>query len=584
MANEQKLVRFGDSLLLDKIATGGMAVVYSARVLGIRGFSRLVAIKQIHSHLVDRQQFMRMFSDEAKIASRLVHPNIVQIYELGQAEGLPYIAMEHVAGQDLYQVMQRLAELGEVCPWPFAIRVALDLARGLHHAHEFQSPGGHAQAIVHRDVSPRNILLSYAGDIKLTDFGVARARDREEHTEHGVIKGKVRYMSPEMALGRPLDRRSDLFSLGVVFAELLTMTPYRTGESDIAILNSIRDGGITGSRFSALPAELQQVLQRTLSGNPDDRYPTAEAFRLELEAHAKGPIQAMSNDEIGSFVRGLFTAELNEHRRREAQIDEMLARGLSLPAADSQEPLPRDLSPAGPEPSQQGDLLTTSFTRLFAEIHRDGQTGRLDIRRDPVEKSIFFAAGQPLFVQSNVKRELFGEYLVAQGLLSRETLKKSLGISANRGLRLMDVLLRTKVIPPSELYRALANQVTERILNLFTWNEGSFEFYREVKAPAGGTPLKLQSLTLIHEGVMELIPLAAIRRALGPRTAVVHHRNQPVPDGLIFTGREQRILQEIEAEPTTIAELCRHHAGEERVLRLLYLLRELDLVNVEGAE
>lgn len=582
MVNEQGLVRFGDYLLVDKIATGGMAEVYSARVLGIRGFSKSVAIKRIHPHLVDRQRFIRMFSDEAKIASRLVHRNIVQIYELGEVDGVPFIAMEYVPGRDLFQVIQKVNELGEVCPWQLGVRVAIDLAKGLHHAHEFQSPGGQDQAIVHRDVSPRNILLSYSGEIKLTDFGVARARDREEHTEHGVIKGKVRYMSPEVAMGRPLDRRSDLFSLGVVFSELLTMLPYRTGESDIAILNSIQGGGIEGHRFNALPTELRRVLQRTLASRPEDRYETAEAFNLDLAEHAAGPIAPMPNVEVGRFVRGLFSAEVAEYRQRDAQVEEILARGLNKPLPKpSTRSRSRKIDP-GARPTRHGDLLKTSFARLLGELRQKRQSGRLDIRRDPVEKSVFFTSGDPSFAESNVKRELIGEHLIAHSLLSREELEKALGISAGRGLPLMDVLLRTKVIPPSELYRALAAQVKDRILNLFTWNEGSFEFYEGIKPPKGGMPLQLQTFALVHEGVMGLIPLATIRRAMDPRSHMVRRRSQALPEGLTLTGKEQRILQEIGNEPISIAALCRHHTGEERVLRLLYLLRELELVHIEG--
>jgi len=581
MAPEQGIERFGDYVLIDRIATGGMAAVYSARALGIRGFSKAIAIKRIHPHLVERERFIRMFSDEAKIASKLIHPNIVQIYELGEADGQPYIAMELVPGCDLYQLVQRLSELGEVCPWPMAVRVAIELAKGLHHAHEFQSAGGHDQGIVHRDVSPRNILLSFSGQIKLTDFGVARARDREEHTEHGVIKGKVRYMSPEVALGKTLDRRSDLFSLGIVFAELLTMTPYRTGSSDIAILNSIRGGGISGDRFLALPQELQEVLQKALASDPDDRYATAADFNRDLAEHAAGPIAPMSAVEVGRFVRGLFSSELAEHRRREAQIDELLAKGINrLPPVPSSS-IGRARLEGNGRPTRHGDLISTSLARLLGELGQQRMNGRLDLRRDPVEKSIYLSRGEPVFVESNVKRELFGEFLVTHGLLTRKNLEKAIGLSASQGLRLIDVLLRTKAIPPSELYQALASQVRERILNLFTWNEGAFEFYPDAAPPKDGMPLNLETFRIIHEGVTELLPLASVRRALGSRSTQITRNKKAVPRGLTLTGKEQRVLREIEAEPTTVAELCSHHTGEESVLRLVYLLSELDLVSVK---
>ncbi|MCJ7753460.1 MAG: serine/threonine protein kinase, partial [Thermoanaerobaculales bacterium] len=171
--------RFGRYILVDKISSGGMADVYRAKVVGIRGFTKTVAIKRIHPHLMERKRFLRMFTDEAKIASRLVHPNVVQIYDLGEADGLPYIAMEYVPGRDLFRVLQRLINLERRCPWRLATKIVTDVCAGLQFAHEFRSPDGQPQEIVHRDISPRNILISYNGEIKLTDFGVARARDRE---------------------------------------------------------------------------------------------------------------------------------------------------------------------------------------------------------------------------------------------------------------------------------------------------------------------------------------------------------------------------------------------------------------------
>ena len=232
--------RFGKYILVDKISSGGMADVYRAKVLGIRGFTKTVAIKRIHPHLLERTRFLRMFTDEAKISSRLVHPNIVQIYDLGEADGTPFIAMEYVAGRDLFRVLQRLGSLDRRCPWRLATRIVTEGCTGLQFAHDFRSPDGQPQEIVHRDVSPRNIIITYTGEIKLTDFGVARARDREEHTEHGIIKGKVRYLSPEAAYAKHVDRRSDLFSLGIVFGEMLLMAPLRTGDNEMAMLLDIR--------------------------------------------------------------------------------------------------------------------------------------------------------------------------------------------------------------------------------------------------------------------------------------------------------------------------------------------------------
>jgi len=315
--------RFGKYLLLDKISTGGMADVYRAKLVGIRGFTKTIAIKRIHPHLLERKRFLRMFTDEAKIASRLMHPNVVQIYDLGEEEEMPYIAMEYVAGRDLFRVVQRLVSQQQRCPWRLATRVIAETCTGLHYAHEFRSLDGQPQEIVHRDVSPRNILISYSGEVKLTDFGIARAKNREEHTEHGVIKGKVRYISPEGAAGARVDGRSDIYSLGVVLAEMMTMAPFREAPNDMAMLLDIRQGGFDRSRIANLPEPIQRVLERVLAADPAHRYPDANAFREDLLKSVDDASRPMSDVELKMFMERLYADEIEAERDGELRAEQM---------------------------------------------------------------------------------------------------------------------------------------------------------------------------------------------------------------------------------------------------------------------
>jgi len=584
MADKLQLRSFGDYVLIDKIASGGMADVFSARVVGIRGFSKSVAIKRIHAHLAENQHFSAMFTDEAKIASRLSHPNIVQIIELGEVESRPFIAMEFVSGRDLYHVLERLTAIGEPCPWPMAVRIALDLAQALHHAHEFRSPNGQAQSIIHRDVSPRNVLVSFSGEVKLTDFGIARASDREEHTEPGQIKGKVRYMAPEVAAGREIDHRTDIFSLGIVFAELLTMKPYRTGPNDIAILLSIREGRDDKKRFDGLPLDMLYILQRALNRDPDGRYPTAEAFRADLASIATGDLAPMTVLELGHFIGGLFADENAAERRRQAQVDRALERwqkrqsqGSSTAAMSSP-----SINSASP-PTRSGALRETSLAGLLGDLHRNQETGRLDLHRSPLKKSIFFTGGEPVFVISNVEKEAFGEYLVTAGLLTPADLARIRKQSELGNLQLVDLLLRSKAVAPNELYQSLSAQVRDRILDLFTWSDGTFEFYTGERPPEAGMPLNINCLGLIHDGVMEQIPLAFIRKAIGSnRKTLVRRSIFTIPPALSFSGRDQRLMQSLEAQTRSLDDLLHDQSSEERTLRLVYLLSELGFVELQS--
>jgi serine/threonine-protein kinase len=539
-----------------------------------------------------------MFTDEAKIASRLSHPNIVQIYDLGEVERLPYIAMEYVAGRDLYQVMERLAARRVRLPWPLASRITLELLAGLEHAHGFRSLDGLPQEIVHRDVSPRNVLLAWSGDVKLTDFGVARARDREEHTEHGVIKGKVRYLSPEAARGRPVDRRSDLFSLGVVLAEMLTMTPLREGTSDMEVLLAVREGHLDLARFEPLPHGLRSLLEAVLDNDPDRRPVDASELRDRFRDVASGEASPMTSTQVGRFMRSLFADEMATDEERELDIDRALAEAQSTTRHDAEVAAPprgghplnvvsgvlaRRVGPISlaheepaPRPTASGSLRDKSVVRLFHELSgHDGPVG-LRFLRLPVRKAVYFENGHPVYVESNLEGELFGERMVARGELSRQRHAAILDHAARHGLRFTEALLAIEELPPHELFRNLAEQVRERILELFSWVDGAWERVDGMTPPEAGMPLNLRTHTLIHEGVQDRLPPAVVRHRVDElRSHPLRLVPDDLPSDLQLSGRQQRLLRRLVASPTTLDELVRAERDEERILRLVYMLAEI---------
>jgi serine/threonine-protein kinase len=599
--------RFGRYILVDKISSGGMADVYRAKVVGIRGFTKTVAIKRIHPHLLERTRFLRMFTDEAKIASRLVHPNVVQIYDLGEADGLPYIAMEYVPGRDLFRVLQRLIHLERRCPWRLATRIVLEVCTGLHFAHEFRSPDGQPQEIVHRDVSPRNILISYNGEVKLTDFGVARARDREEHTEHGIIKGKVRYLSPEAAYAKEVDRRSDLFSLGIVFAEMLLMEPLRSGPNEMAMLLDIRKGEFDRNRFKPIPKTLRSVLDRSLEVEPGDRYPSALDLAMDLATRFDDTLLPMSEAEVATFMHSLFADDIAKEEARDKEVEDELQNApddlhLAAPASTTAEavrpaagnPLNifagRSAGPVAvpalpledqrpPTATREGSLNEVSLCRLLHEINEAQVSGILDLRRDPVKKSIEIENGNPVFANSNVESELFGEHLVAQGVLSREQHREVLDFAARKGLRFTEALLELGACTPNVLFQELSGQVRNRILDLFSWVSGSFALYVDAPVAETGMPLNLRTHTLIHEGVQERMPLLVIRRFMESRMQqwVVRLPGE-IPADLQLSGRQQRILRSIEGNEVRVEDLVRREKDEEWLLRLIYMLHQIKRV------
>jgi serine/threonine protein kinase/CheY-like chemotaxis protein len=277
--------RFGQYRLLEKIAVGGMAEVWKARMRGVQGFQKTVAIKKILPHMTDNSDFIEMFIDEAKLAAQLSHPNIVHIYDLGKIGRDYYIAMEYVEGKDLRSLLNMSARNGQPVPMALALWIAARLASALHYAHRKRDFEGRELGLVHRDVSPQNVLLTLDGDVKLCDFGVAKAVSKVSQTQVGALKGKLQYMSPEQAWGKPVDFRSDIFSLGVILFELLTGQRLFPGDSEMSILEAVRQNRIRSPRDvnPALPYEVDELVNQALATRPEVRFASAGEMEQRIE-------------------------------------------------------------------------------------------------------------------------------------------------------------------------------------------------------------------------------------------------------------------------------------------------------------
>src|SRR5882724_3566760 len=257
-------IKFGNYLLLERIAVGGMAEVFVAKAFGVEGFERLLAIKKILPTMGEDAEFIHMFVDEARIAVQLSHANIVQVLELGKHDENLYIAMEYISGRDLRQLIERFRKREQSVPVPQACLIVAEVCEALDYAHRKRDASGKPLGIVHRDVSPQNVLVSFDGDVKLIDFGIAKAETRLQNTQSGILKGKFSYMSPEQVRGHPIDRRSDIFAAGVLLWELLCGRKLFSGESDFAVLEKVRKGDVPPPRSLSphVPERLERVVLR----------------------------------------------------------------------------------------------------------------------------------------------------------------------------------------------------------------------------------------------------------------------------------------------------------------------------------
>ncbi len=275
---------FGRFHLLERIASGGRADVFKARMTGEEGFEKIVAIKRILPHLATNEGFITMFVDEAKLAAQLTHNNIIHIYELGKVDAWHYIAMEYVDGKDLRSILKMGRDRGYPLAPELALFVASRIASALDYAHRRIAPDGRELNLVHRDVSPQNILISWEGDIKLCDFGVAKAATKVGTTISGALKGKLQYMSPEQAWGKTVDRRSDIFSLGAVLFEMLAGRNLFEGETDLGILEKVRAGQVVppSTVNPEVTPRIDEIVAKALAKEPQDRYQHASELEKDL--------------------------------------------------------------------------------------------------------------------------------------------------------------------------------------------------------------------------------------------------------------------------------------------------------------
>ncbi|MEM6792388.1 MAG: protein kinase [Acidobacteriota bacterium] len=301
-------VPFGDYRLLERVAVGGMAEVWRAQRRGVEGFQKTVAIKKILSHLTGSNDFVTMFIDEAKLAAQLNHANIIQIYDLGKVDEDFFIAMEFVDGKDLRSIQNRLKDLDEKLPLGLCLLCVAALARALDYAHRKRDFDNQDLGLVHRDVSPQNVLISYEGEIKLCDFGIVKAVAKASTTQMGALKGKLQYMSPEQAWGKEVDARSDIFSLGSVLFETLTGERLFTGDSEIGVLDAVRDCRIRSPRSldPSIPPEVEAIVMKALAKTPETRYQTAGELDRDIAAVLETMRPAVSAGDLAALMERLF--------------------------------------------------------------------------------------------------------------------------------------------------------------------------------------------------------------------------------------------------------------------------------------
>ena len=365
--HHQPSERVGRYEIAGRLALGGMAEILLGRLRGPSGFDRAVVIKRILPHLAEEQSFVNMFLDEARLAARLNHPNVVQVYELGEEANDLFLVMEYLEGESAFGLLRRVIAKKQPLEHSLLAFLVAEACSGLHAAHELVGPSGDPLNLVHRDVSPQNIFVTYNGAVKVLDFGIAKAADRITKTEAGQLKGKFEYMSPEQCRGKPIDRRSDIFALGTVLYEITTRRRLFKRESKLATLEAVLSKPIQSPRgiVKDYPPVLERIVMRALARDPTDRYATAAEMRRDLLAAMRELNAPVAPEEsLSRVMKNLFAD------RVEVKND-MLARLRAGETIDSLPAPEADSSIEVPEAAQgaTGPHSTSSARGLIASVH-----------------------------------------------------------------------------------------------------------------------------------------------------------------------------------------------------------------------
>ncbi|MFO0723794.1 MAG: serine/threonine-protein kinase [Myxococcota bacterium] len=365
----EELPRLGRYQVLSKLAQGGMAEIFLAKALGVMGFERLVAIKLIHSQLTRDQEFVKMFIDEARIAMHLQHRNIVQVFDLDKTGDTYFIAMEYVHGVNLYDVYERIASKGRWIDLPLAMYIVAEVCKGLHFAHTRLGPDGRPLGIVHRDISPQNVLLSFEGEVKITDFGIAKAAERLHHTTPGIVKGKYAYMAPEILKEKPVDGRADVFAAGVLLYELLVGENPYAGATPVVTIENVLNKRVPApsARGAMVSRDLDEIVARALAKDVNERFRSAAELAEALTEHGLNLTSARRDIASGDSTVASLLAELFPEKLKRAAT---LARPgeVKLPMAEpSRDTMPEQSQTNPPEAStdpEQRESLDSTILNL----------------------------------------------------------------------------------------------------------------------------------------------------------------------------------------------------------------------------
>ena len=529
----------GKYILGERLAAGGMAELFRAEPVAGR-FDGPIVLKRMLPQLASEPDFVSMFIEEARISTRLDHPNIVKVHDFDASDHGLFLVMEMVDGPDLHAVVGHCARLNRTLPPEAVAYIACHVLEALDYAHRATSPSGGPLRVVHRDVSPSNIMITRRGHVKLADFGIARASSlgRTREIAQGTLKGKFGYMSPEQVRGEALDGRSDVFSMGIVLAEMLMLKRLFSAVDDVELLLMVRRADLSrlDEHGKHIPRTLDGIIRKALAVDREQRFASAGAFRdaladflasnrrrtgashlAELLRELEGETSTMATwspaprqSTSAITISGTQTEVARRAASEAAEIGRIAfaaaepAAGGSPRRASRVDDLPRPPVARAVTSPPEGALSPGTVVDLLCSIARDRRTGALLLQHGDQYKEAYFHDGHPVFVASNVPEDRFGEFLVRRGVLDRDQLDRVLRVLDLFQGRMGQAVVSLGLIEPVDAVRLLAAQVAAKLVSACAWHEGTYEFRHGERNPWPALALELDTFSIVGKTLSSL--------------------------------------------------------------------------------
>ena len=581
--------RFGRYILLSHLGRGGMADIFRGVALGVGGFAKPVVVKRVLPEAVQQESAVKMFIEEARLSALLQHMNIAQIFDFGEHHGEYFLAMEFIHGRDLYDLMRRVAARGQGLPVHMACYIAMEVLKGLDYAHRARSATGEPLRLVHRDVNPTNIIVSFEGEVKLLDFGVALVGGGNADSATNV-RGKPGYIPPEQLARKKPDPRGDIFALGITLYEMLAR---RLAFKPGPVMDVLKQTIALKSRplrlqdaAPFLPEPLCTVVNRCILANPDERFQTAADALDALDEFILSSGMRVSQRDLAALMASYYEPEVREppvqpplpahllaqepppvpaaptytvrepgglslSKLGEHDVQLLFASGKLSPEAQVSQSGGPFLPPSAfpgisaaaasaterrnarrdrvPPPRYAGDSSQVPPLRVMARLLSARATGRLHFENNRSHKELFLKSGQIIAVRSSVAGDRFGPFLLSTGKLSGEQWQRALETTRPFSGRLLDALLAARVLSPSELAEWSLEHRRSVALGLLGWTRGRYAFFERELPFTDGTEERLGGLSLLNEGLRTHYPLERLVREQEPLKNRPLYRNLDAP-------------------------------------------------------